>query len=168
MIELEIIEYLKQNKEKGIIYDFMPADVREWCMTHQNEQIFNIYFSDGWNPTKTGINCCYAGIYALPDDYEPESEFKPYYEEFEIDGDGFFCIKKGSDRIFYAWYNWQKFLDENDKYNGFGGWLFGLKLWSTKLLVTDMAKRELFESATKDIAVMPVCPTRIRFWRYKE
>lgn len=125
MNETEIIEYLKQNKTKGVPYDFMPDDVQDWCYEHKDKSIFNVYYSDGWNIIKSGITCCYAGIYALPEDYEPESEFKPHYEEFEVDKDGFFHIKKGSDTIYYCWFNWQKFLDDNfNNYNNFGGWVY--------------------------------------------
>lgn len=153
----------------------MPQDVKDWCTEHYNELIFNIYFSDGWNPTKTGINCCYAGIYCLPEDYEPESEFKPHYEEFEIDKDGFFRIKKES-YTYYCWFNWQKFLDDNiDKYNNFGGWVYENPISDGKkaeLLVTSphilKRGRGLASCLLNKDEAEPARPTKILFWRYKE
>lgn len=171
MNEQEIVDYLKQNREKGVVYDFMPSDVRCWCSEHRDEFIFNFYSTGcGWHDkNKYSIDCNGSSVYCLPEDYEPEPPFKAHYEEFDIDKAGFFYVKKGSDLIYYHWFNWQKFIRENfDKYNNFGGWLFGDKLWSTNVLMTDIAERELYGSVAKDKTVVPVTPTKIKFWRYKE
>lgn len=166
MTEQEIVDYLKENKRKGVAFAFMPEDVKEWCKQHSNESIFIIYYKDDWE-IDSCIRCYYNGIYALPDAYEIKPEFKAHYEEFDIDKDGFFYVKKGSDLIYYHWYNWPKFLDENfDNYNNFGGWLYNDKLWSTNVLMSDINSDTSVYSG-KDKTVVPVTPTKIKFWRYK-
>lgn len=169
MNENEIISYLKENRKNGVIYDFMPSDVRCWCSEHRDESIFYFYSTGyGWH-YRCSIDCNGTSVYTLPEDYEPEPQFKPHYEEFDVNENGFFHIMKGSDLIYYHWFNWQKFIEENfDKYNNFGGWLYNDKLWSTKVLMTDIAERELYGSVAKDKTVVPVTPTKIKFWRYRE
>lgn len=63
MSENEIIEYLKQNKEKGVAPAFMPQEVKDWCKKHQNENILRIYCVGGWSR---------FGVYFLSKDYKPE------------------------------------------------------------------------------------------------
>lgn len=166
MTEQEIISYLKENKCKGVAFVFMSEDVKKWCRQHKDEKIFIAYRGDRWD-IGSCICCNYNGIYSLQDDYEIKPEFKAHYEEFEIDKDGFFYVKKGSDIIYYHWFNWQKFIRENfDKYNNFGGWLFDDKLWSTNVLMSDIDS-DMSAYSGKDKTVMPVTPTKIKFWRYK-
>ena len=183
MNENEIIEYLKQNKEKGIAFNFMPSEVREWCEEHKDESIFNVYYSDGWNIIKSGITCCYAGIYSLPDDYEQKTEFKPHWEEFDIDKNGFFVEEQVNTHVsprVYHWWQWTRFLSDHDaKYNDFGGWVYedpisedGKK---AELLVTSprILKRGrgltsclLFSNGKNEAE--PAYPAKILFWRYAE
>lgn len=166
MDELEIVAYLKENKTNGVVYDFMPPDVRRWCEKHHDEFIFECYHSCDWHG-----NCAIGNgnyVYSLPDDYEQEPQFKPHYEEFDVDKNGFFRILKESESIYYHWFNWQKFIEENfDKYNNFGGWLYD-KLWSTNVLMTDIDRHETCVYSGKDKNVVPVTPTKIKFWRYRE
>lgn len=166
MTEQEIVEYLKENKHKGVGFAFMPNAVKEWCKVHRDENLFIVYRGGIWD-----IDSCtcrnFNGIYSLQDDYEQKPEFKAHYEEFEIDKEGFFRIMKGSDIIYYHWFNWQKFIRENfDKYNNFGGWLFDDKLWSTNVLMSDIDS-DMSAYSGKDKTVVPVTPTKIKFWRYR-
>ena len=181
MNKKEIIEYLKQNKEKGVVFAFMSQDVRDWCMTHRNDPIFNIYFSDGWNIIRSGINCCYSGIYCLPEDYEIEPEFKAHWEEFDIDKNGFFVEEQVNTHVsprVYHWWQWTRFLSDHDaKYNDFGGWVYEMSLFGggkTEVLATsphflddDEELSSYIRLNNKD-KVKPAYPTKILFWRYAE
>lgn len=161
MTENEIISYLKENKNKGVAFDFMPSEVKDWCMARQGEPIFNVYFADGWDNTKTGINCCYAGIYALTDDYEPKHEFKPDWQDFDIDEDGYFQF----DGKKYFYRDDARFETENrDKFKGFGGMLFD-EVWKLVPRVVD-ERGFAWEVYKLNEKVCPVTPTKIRFWRY--
>lgn len=170
MTEEEIITYLKDNRVKGVAFDFMPRKVRDWCGEHRDEKIFNKFVNSGWLTSKITIHCDLDSIYCLSEDYKPKAQFEPHWEEFDIDKDGFFHIKRESNIIYYHWFNWQKFLRENfDNYKNFGGWLFDDKLWCTKVLMTDIADCGLFGSVPKDDKTsVPVTPTKIKFWRYRE
>lgn len=169
MTEQEIISCLKENRKKGVAFAFMPSEVQEWCAKHFSERIFYIVDEGKWGCKETSIMCSPDSLYCLDADYEPEPQFKPHYEEFDVNENGFFHIMKGSDLIYYHWFNWQRFIEENfDNYNNFGGWLYD-KLWSTNVLImTDIDKREMSEYSGKDKTVVPVTPTKIKFWRYRE
>lgn len=173
MTEQEIVYYLKENKNKGVIFAFMPEDVQIWCWTHKDEPIFNLYLTDGWSNARTGITCCDTNVYCLPEDYKIKQEFQPHWEEFEIDKDGFFRIKKES-YTYYCWFNWQKFLEDNfDKYNNFGGWCFINSkddlIWITyKPLINKWNGFTTTCTNSEHKEMKPIIPIKISFWRIKE
>lgn len=177
MTEQEIISYLKENRKKGTAFAFMPEDVQKWCEEHCDETIFHI-FSDTWLTLKSTIFCEPQGIYCLPTAYKPEPEFEPDWEEFPIDTEGFFCVRKGVDSIYYHWWQWTKFLDENYvRYNDFGGWVYEAPLSNgekTEVLVTSPRILERSKDLSSLIILngknesKPAYPTKILFWRYKE
>lgn len=167
MTEQEIITYLKENRNKGVIYDFMPSDVRCWCSEHRDEIIFNIYYSgSGWNGPCT-IDCGERSVYCLVEDYELEPQFKPDWEEFEIDEDG--CFEFEGKRYYYR--EDARFETENrNKFRGFGGWLYEGKefdLWTTTLhlLYGGCLYNYLRSDQNAYERTVPI-PTKIRFWRY--
>ena len=46
MTEQEIIDYLKENKNKGVAFAFMPEDVKEWCRNRYDRSIFMTPYED--------------------------------------------------------------------------------------------------------------------------
>lgn len=168
MTEQEIIEYLKENKTRGIVFDFFPEDVQNWCRKYRDKNIFEYFqFDRKWAGL---LKLCPRSdtAYCLKSDYIPEIGFKEHWQEFEIDKDGFFRIKKES-YTYYCWFNWQKFLEDNfDKYNNFGGWFYEQdKTWNLTHQVLS-ARCSFVLCAAEQQKVAPVIPTKIRFWRYRE
>lgn len=45
MKEQEIIEYLKQNKEKGVAFAFMPKEVQDWINNASRKIVYLIFKS---------------------------------------------------------------------------------------------------------------------------
>ena len=167
MTEQEIIEYLKQNREKGVAFAFMPEEVKHWCGFHSPLKIFKIY--DGvWLGPWIIRSFNASNIYCLSEDYQPEPEFKPHWEEFEVDEDG--CFHDDGD-LPCKWYRWFDFLNVNaDKYNGFGGWLYvGTDVEPTWYMTPRIdVGGKTFVWAEADLEAKPAMPMKIRFWRYAE
>lgn len=46
MKENEIIQYLKNNRSKGVAFAFMPESVKEWCRNRYDRSIFMVPFED--------------------------------------------------------------------------------------------------------------------------
>lgn len=175
MTEKEIIAYLKENKNKGVAFAFMPSEVQEWCRKHCNEQIFHIFDDDRWPNYKTIINCYSYNVYCLAEDYESKTEFKPHWEEFDINSDGYFIEEESNEcqqpPVEFRWWIWQNFLTKHsDKYNAFGGWLFNNKTWCTnpQIINEEEGIAIVSDTITKDRFCEPMIPTKIRFWRFKE
>lgn len=168
MTEQEIISYLKENKKKGVIFAFMPDDVQNWCNKHFSEHIFSIFVDDKWD-NKREILCLKDTVYALSEDYESEQEFKPYWQEFEIDEDGYFYYNNvefyyRDDALFEKRYN--------HIFKGFGGWLYKCNdgpVWTT---IPHIAyKGELYMYLSLDgneHEITAPIPTKIRFMRYRK
>lgn len=174
MTELEIIEYLKQNKEKGTAFIFMPQEVRRWCDDHRlDKQIFMRYIG-AWIVLTYVDSFDARDVYALSEDYEQKAQFEPHWEEFEINKDGMFLIDEDTEKgIFYAhmyWFEWERFLSQNPRYNNFGGWLYvdseKKPTWYTSPRI-DVGGLD-FTYAPIDVESKPAYPTKIRFWRYAE
>ena len=47
MEESEIIQYLKDNKEKGVCFKCMPQEVKEWIVKAKNRKYCMVLDSDG-------------------------------------------------------------------------------------------------------------------------
>lgn len=175
MTEQEIIDYLKENKTRGVAFAFMPSEVQKWC--ENNLLKTDIPFrklgrSPSFEPLSWGklsydepfYREC---VYSLLDDYEPK--FEPDWQEFEIDEDGYFYSPNG----------WRYYYNENVrfevenavKFKGFGGWLLD-DHWYNCLPVS--AKNESFPFIIASVTSIneqakPMFPTKIRFWRrYRE
>lgn len=178
MNEQQIVEYLKGNFKKGVAFRFMPNEVQRWCNKHREEKIFFMFTDEyGWGSKQIKINCSSSSVYAL--DYEYEQEFKPHWEEFEIDCDGYFTEKTSSDfkRVYY-WWNWTEFLDHNsDKYNDFGGWVYEVPHSDGEKVEFLVTSPHILERG-KDLCsftvldgkneLKPAYPSKILFWRHKE
>ena len=163
MTEQEIIQYLKENRNKGIAFAFVPEDVKNWCEKHKTERIFDCFQDGNWD-TKTCIALCLNSVYALSDDYEPEKLFRPHWEELNIENGVFRFNDDG-----YHYWEVEKFLSDYVGYfNAFGGWLYsGGGFWSTNAMIHSGCN--LVVKVVGDVRdVTPAIPTKIRFWRFKE
>ena len=176
MTEQEIVNYLKENKNKGIAYLFMFEDVKDWIQKHRNDNKLMILTEDG-DFIDGGIKPCYGiiatDVFALPDDYEVKQESKGVWIEFEIDdkGDFAFYLSKIRKKDFH-WYEWQRFLFEcyennHQCFTAFGGWQYkNCKAWYTYpmiLLGDDRYASSVFKEEASD--AKPAIPVKIRFWR---
>lgn len=80
MTEEEIIQYLKMNKNIGIVFKFMPEDVKKWCKDHDcNDdsvpfQTFTYNnqweYIKHWNHRVTDL---FDRVICLPEDYKYEN-----------------------------------------------------------------------------------------------
>lgn len=167
MNEQEIISCLKENRKKGVGFAFMPSEVQEWCRQHCSEKIFRILDEGEWPVKETPIMCRPDSIYCVDADYEPKPEFKPDWQEFDIEENGYFYYE-GKEYYYRDDVTFER--RNSDTFKGFGGWLYdngnGRKFWTTFLHVID--KNGVFTRVVEpDVDVRPIYPTKIRFWKYR-
>lgn len=169
MDENEIIEYLKDNRGKGVMFAFMPEAVRRWCHEHEDEPVFCFYSVNSWS--EEGVRSFYNEVsYCLVKNYAPRRDFDGFFEEFEIDDLGYFFYKGHK----YYYREDAKFETEHsDKYKGFGGWLYEMPNCDTeKCQMWTMAPqivvgKYLYTWTERDEDCGPAIPKKIRFWRYR-
>lgn len=187
MTEQEIIKYLKENRTKGVAFNFMPEEVKHWCGYNSADKIFNVY--NGLCLEPGSVNR-FDGryVYYLSEDYELKHEFKPDWQEFNIDEDGYFEFE---DKRYYYREDARFETENRDKFKGFGGWLYtegGRQIWSMtpRISVRDsditwsepdingehqngsMTPRSDVAWSEPDIESKSSISTKIRFWRYKK
>ena len=165
MTEQEIINYLKENKNKGVIYLFMPKEVQNWlCINYKNPKLLYLTQKGEWKSFFKFFNDHNNVVgFSLPDDYEAKEKSKGGWVEFEIDEEGDFCDK-------YAWWDWNEFLSKAKsyqcvKYTAFGGWQYESNgYWLTEPHV--IGKEGLLTTLTNyNDDCRPAIPIKIRFWR---
>ena len=177
MTEEEIIQYLKMNRNIGVIFNFMPDDVKKWCKAHDcNEdsvpfQTFThgnrLEYIKHWNHRVTDL---FDRVICLPEDFkleEKQEEVKCGWIEFDII-DGSFEIENTNQNVEgkhiekFAWYDWQGFLSYCEVYRlpyvNFGGWQYNEQpdMWF-------MAPQVIKDNQEK--CIKPLFPIKIRFWR---
>ena len=174
MTEEEIVQYLKMNKNIGIVFKFMPEEVKNWSSKHSEKLCW--YDVDCWINGGTEKRLYDDKIYALSEDFKMEENLKGEWIEFEIDEDGYFCYIAESERdehckFYYSWWSWQKFLDDNREnlrvFTAFGGWQYeGSERWylapAVKLKDGDYWNSYVIEVSGE---ATPVKPVKIRFWK---
>lgn len=176
MTEQEIVEYLKSNWCKGIVYGMMPEPVKQWCDKHVRHLCF--YSQDGdWQEVNKQTGQIFESeAYALPDYYESPGDKDGEWVDFVVTDKGCFYLRYrdngGSDvsRKFY-WHQWSQFLEYSDLgdlgFTAFGGWKFdGYDSWITHPVVevkTGNYITDDYIDEGKD--VRPSIPIKIRFWR---
>ena len=98
MTEQEIIQILKDNKERGIGFIFMPEEVRMWITSNLNKLMYYNGDINKFEKMKERTNCrnYYDLILTIDDSESIEGE----WVEFEIDEDGFFCYAKNERHYF--------------------------------------------------------------------
>lgn len=180
MTEEEIIQYLKMNKKIGIVFKFMPEEVKDWCRKYSKK----LY----WYDTDTLVDCWSNGgfekrldgdkVYTLSEDFQIKKEQKGEWIEFEIDCDGDFNLKddgtestKDEARDFgFHWLDVGEFLkcsiNEKWHYTTFGGWQYAdSKRWYLAPAVKlhdDLWNSYVIE---ENGDATPVIPVKIRFWK---
>lgn len=176
MTEKEIVEYLKNNRTKGVAFGFMPEEVQLWvrelghirqCIRFEAEEWKTLFTTNIWD------KCDYSQILALPEDFELEEKSEGGWVEFDITDKGLFFLEytdRGGSNVshrFY-WHQWSQFLEYCDldelKYTVFGGWQY--KDCDAWFLTPQIAMQgHFYNLCTKDDDPKPAIPTKIRFWR---
>ena len=153
MTEQEIVEYLKENKNKGVAFGFMPIEVKEWVNT---SSIYTPYliFDGEWKDLSADETVDDKDIIALPGCYFAK---QGGWEEYEIK-DGRFYEEQASnnDTGFTAFGGWQY----SDTYADKDIWYLYPQIYKESI-----AQRyaSYFGKDTDD--VKPAIPVRIRFWK---
>lgn len=173
MTEKEIVDYLKENRTKGVAFGFMPKEVRNWCK--KNILDINFYNQDeGW---KTILNpqpeILKTDIFSLPEDFKFESKPQSGWFEYEIDKNGNFYSADADDKDgrYYHWSEWNTCLANNkDNLIGFGGWQYpNNKGWyMSPLMLIDGEYSSVFWYISEPSECKPAIPSKIRFWREAE
>lgn len=175
MTEKEIVEYLKENRTKGVGFAFLPEEVKEWC---KNNSCKLIYYqpNDLWNRNSAKEYLFVSNeIVALPEDFDLVPKSEGGWVEFEIIDNFFFCSDKKEHPIWYFdWWDWQGFLTESSNsdldYTAFGGWQYpnnkGWHMCPQMLIDGEYASILLYRSVPSECK--PAIPTKIRFWREAE
>lgn len=135
---------------------------RDGVEDHRNQPIFMHFTFRRWEKFKN-ISCSIDSLYCLPEDYKSEPGFKPDWQEFDIDEDGYFKFEGKK----YYYREDARFETENrDRFKGFGGWFFDTIWRVTPRVIADDGT--ILKTFAPDTAVSPTIPTKIKFWRYKE
>jgi len=181
MTEQEIVQILKDNKEKGIGYNFLPEEVQKWIYENFYKKIL-VYFDyqgkwtsiDETNLIDTSEYLNH--IFSLTEDFELKKEPEGEWIEFDIRNDGFIIMSK-NDTESFLWYEWETFLkysEANDfHYTAFGGWLYdksGDWVLSPQVgLIDDSGNAPFilnrYSHTYEKERITPVIPIKIRFWR---
>ena len=163
MTEEEIIQYLKMNKQIGIIFKFMPEEVKEWCRKYSEKLCW--YDVNCWSNGGFEKRLYDDKVYALSDDFkleEKQEEVKSGWIECEINENDCFFFEDGH---YYHWSEWNTCLTQNhDWLKAFGGWRYKDSqtwymhpiLWLNDHYTTSGYTYEGLE---------PVVPIKIRFWK---
>ena len=185
MTEQEIINYLKENKNKGVAFGFMPKDVKDWLEDNKKllEDALLIYKDTdlGWYKAryKARIDNLFINthILAIDDSFQIKKEQKGGWYEFEIE-DGSFKWQINEDYVAdYYWFQWQNFLKDSYikdwGFTSFGGWLYdksGDWVLSPQVgLIDDSGNAPFilnrYSYSYEKERITPVIPIKIRFWR---
>lgn len=168
MTEQEIINYLKENKSKGIAFAFMPEEVQKWAKENSRElccydqTLDSIEFR--WLRTGAYKQIDQNGLYALPDEFEEKQQSG--WVEFEINEKGQFIVNSRT-RYYFNWFEWWRLLEKSMDYNycftAFGGWQY--KNDNRWVMSPKLRYGENYDDSGYDNVCMPVIPTKIRFWK---
>lgn len=190
MTELEIVDFLKDNKKLGICFLYMPEEVRNWCEKHMKDVVKLVSdfpakntspFKHKWQYVAASYEKFkYNDIIALKEEYELKSENKTgELVEFEIDEEGCFHYNGWS----FKWYDTTGFLnftfekyctvkDICDKFISFGGYFYGnqhepVPRWYMCHCVapTDVDGSVYTSYTDGDENIKGIVPTKIRFWK---
>lgn len=161
MTEKEIIQYLKDNKKNGVVYAFMPEDVKNWIQQNCFNKELLIWRNNDWEVLLGDETFDEDRLIALPENFKIETEIE--YEDFDIDEDGYFTV----DGFHYLWCCWQDFLmDYSPRYINFGGYQYAeCDDWfmSPRIFYNDRFL-ELYQNVEKIKSILPI---KMRFFKRK-
>lgn len=172
MTENEIINNLKENKNKGIAIGFLPKEVREWVYIPPIS-IFRFFDGKEWiKSEKPFIRD--NDIICLPDNYELKKlEKTGEWIDFEIDENG--CYRILDTDMRFHWSEWNKPLwiyekDENRSWylTDFGGYLYaGCNDWfmTPRIFYNNRLLDHYQKIEIDGKIVKPAIPVKIRFWK---
>lgn len=186
MTENEIVQYLKENKNKGVMFTFMPKEVREWCF-HKKEyhSDFLVYkLNRGWVEVSDDFLLNAGYVIALPEDFKLREKPESGWVEFEINQTSKdFLVEVEKENCndcneYYCWFEVERFLRDsvdNDRgYTAFGGWQYpNSSYWSTYPQVKtgrgdNYSSYYCEREQGEDYEINPAIPVKIRFWREKK
>ena len=179
MTENEIIQILKDNKEKGIGYRFLPEEVQKWIYDNFYKD-YLVYFNyqGKWvsiDETNLINTSNYQNhIFSLSEDFKLKEELQGEWVEFKINKIGRFTDYNVDDddhqiSFSFGWHQWSEFLEcsyeHGFDYTTFGGWQYESNgYWLTEPQV--IGKEGLLTTLTDyNEDCRPAIPTKIRFWR---
>ena len=175
MTEKEVVDYLKENRTKGVAYAFMPEEVKNFCRETNSSKFIGYQNIKGWIRVSQEYDFKGDDIIALPKDFELKEKPKGGWVEIDIEDDGKFRIDDEEERSAparetYNWFDWQDFLKDSRFYRrdftAFGGWQYkNCKAWFLQPMLSqeDTYIHSEFEGETYDCK--PAIPVKIRFWR---
>lgn len=182
MKESEIIQYLKDNREKGVCFKCMPQEVKEWMVKVKNRIYCMVLDSDGeWDSLENTSDRDYTldevgadSVWCLPSDFSARKS-KSGWVEFDINSDGYFhteyLIDHGEGRSSHVCHytEWNKMLIHyaDNSYTNFGGFQYaGLDTWfmSHNVKYGGGGHAEWYRDKDSD-NVFPETPVKIRFWK---
>ena len=193
MTEKEIVEYLKNNRTKGIAFGFMPEEVQKWAIKNLNDielykadntfdDDFELVDINGGDLTSIRSEKGYLSVFSdivltLRPDFELEEKPEGGWVEFEMVNNCLFFLKytnKGGSNVSrsFLWHQWSNFLEycdlNNLSFTTFGGWLYqassGEDRWCMSPQIEDPENFLGSESSIDEIC-KPLIPKKIRFWR---
>lgn len=178
MTEQEIIEYLKENKNKGVAFGFMPEEVQIWAKNNSRELCVYCQPIESteyeWMRSGSEKQWYLDHLYALPEDFKLKEKLEESgWVEFEIDPtskDFLVDVEKencNDCNEYYYWFEVERFLrdsvDNDRKYTTFGGWQYkDNKGWFT---TPQVEIDNGYISNNYCLEAKPAIPVKIRFWK---
>ena len=183
MTEEEIVQYLKMNKNIGIVFKFMPEEVKNWSSKHSEKLCW--YDVDCWINGRTEKRLYDDKIYALSEDFKMEEKLQGEWVEFGIKKNGRFTAFDVDDNdhqisFSFGWHQWSEFIDCSYEhalgYTAFGGWQYAdSNTWfmTPKLRIIqdnsisykDSDAVGNYPTTPSALECKPAIPVKIRFWK---
>lgn len=173
MTEQEIVNILKENKNKGVADLFLPGEVSDWIAENLNNS--NLLYLDSmgnWAYSKDADFDDYDNVvFALPDMFDLPPKIQSGWVEFDINERGqFLVIFTQNLRYYFNWFEWWRLLEKSIDYNygftAFGGWQYpNSQYWFTtpEFRVGEIGYVSAWDSTKQE--PKPAIPIKIRFWR---
>lgn len=174
MTEQEIVDFLKNNREKGIPYDFCPDEVQSWIDIHWEVLLEYSSRYKCWNShIDNDATVSSNGIYCLPDDYNLVAEIKDGWVEIAIDNSGMIDYREGTRRLRFYYLNYIDIIQLGRcGFIHFGGFQYeedGIWYMNQQLFIDGiMKKTEKYCDSCGSRPILPIkplFPIKIRFWR---
>ena len=178
MEENEIVQYLQDNKEKGVCFKFMPQEVKKWVVKAKNRKYCMVLDSDGeWDSLEDTSDRDYTldevgadSVWCLPSDF-PIRKSNSDWVEFDVDKNGYFHTEylidhgEGHSNRSCHYTEWNKMLIHyaDNSYINFGGFQYkDSDIWFMSLMAKH-SNGNFVPSYGNNEMVSLETPVRIRF-----